>query len=113
MRTCGWESVDPGMENQIRSLVVSHLDVLSTNLDFPAEIHQQLDANMWVIDPFNNSELPDEALIDLQCDLHQKARFQKSNYSDFWASLLDVPDYRRLAEKAICYLVQMPDNILV
>ena len=41
-----------------------------------------------------------------------KALFQEKSYSDFWVHLLDIPEYRSIAEKAICILTPMPTTYL-
>ena len=118
LKNCGWETEeeDQDIENTVRIMVVSHLDVLSQNLEayFPSENHKKLQENMWIIQPFNATETDDEVLVELQNDVVQKATFNSvgSSYSEFWVSLLNVPKYENLTEKAMKYLIQMPTTYL-
>ena len=48
-------------------------------------------------------------IIELRSDLIQKAEFRTFiNYPNLWVSLLSIPDYRNLIQKAISVLVRLP-----
>ena len=41
-----------------------------------------------------------------------KALFKETPYTEFWVHLLNVPEYRKIAKKAISVLIQMPTTYL-
>ena len=48
-------------------------------------------------------------IIELRSDLIQKAEFRTYiNYPNLWVSLLSIPDYRNISQKAISVLVRLP-----
>ena len=51
-------------------------------------------------------------LFDLQSKFGIKVLLKKALYTGFWVRLLNVPEYRRMAEKAIFILIQMPTTCL-
>jgi len=73
-----------------------------------------LKANSWVLQLFT-SEWPTaepEDLIDLQTHFGMKGLFKETHTLTFWVHLLNVPEYRSIAEKAISMLIQMPTTYL-
>ena len=108
---------EPGstFQQQLIPLIYEHLNLLQENFDkyFNSEQNTTLDANSWILQPFvYDTAEKCEDLIDLQSDFGMKTLFQEKSYSDFWVHLLDVPEYRSIAEKAICILIQMPTTYL-
>ena len=101
-------------QQQLIPLIDEHLNLLQENFDkyFNSEQNTTLDANSWILQPFIYDTAENEDLIDLQSDFGMKALFQEKSYSDFWVHLLDVPEYRSIAENAICILIQMPTTDL-
>ena len=53
-----------------------------------------------------------ENLIDLQSDFGMKALFKETPYTKLWVHLLNVPEYRNLAKKAISVPIHMPTTYL-
>ncbi|XP_076061599.1 protein FAM200A-like [Oratosquilla oratoria] len=52
-------------------------------------------------------------ILKLRGDYSQKAVFKTfSHPMDFWVTLLDIPEYKDLAEQAIAIFVQMPTSYL-
>ena len=41
-----------------------------------------------------------------------KALFKETPYTEFWVHILNVPEYRSIAKKAISVLIQMPTAYL-
>ena len=101
-------------QQQLIPLIDEHLNLLQENFDkyFNSEQNTTLDANSWILQSFIYNTAENEDLIDLQSDFGMKALFQEKSYSDFWVHLLDVPEHRSIAEKAICILIQMPTTYL-
>ena len=101
-------------QQQLISLIDEHLNLLQENFGkyFNSEQNTTLDANSWILQPFIYDTAENKDLIDLQSYFGMKALFQEKSYCDFWVHLLDVPEYRSIAEKAICILIQMPITYL-
>ena len=103
-------------QQQLIPLIDEHLNLLQKNFDNKCDKHSEqnttLDANSWILQPFIYDTAENEDFIDLQSDFGMKALFQEKSYSDFWVHLLDLPEYRSIAEKAICILIQMPTTYL-
>ena len=95
-------------------LMLAHLELLQENFEnyFPKEQTSYLEANTWVLQPFIDSPTEDEDLLDLHTDLFQKVLFEGTPYADFWVQLWHVPEYKKLAEKAISLLIQSPSTYL-
>lgn len=54
-----------------------------------------------------------DALLELRMDYSQKSVFKTfSHLMNFWVTLLDIPEYKNLAEQAITVFVQMPTSYL-
>ena len=52
-------------------------------------------------------------IIELRSNLIQKAEFRTFiNYPNLWVSLLSIPDYRNLSQKAISVLVRLPTRVV-
>ena len=73
---------------------------------------KRLDANSWIIQPFNEEPTEDEELLELRAGLNQKIAFQEMDYSEFWVYLLEFLEYENLAKRAIDILVQIPTTYL-
>lgn len=114
MKESRWEFEDVSTENKMSTLIVSHLNLLGENLAvyFPKDNDDRLEANSWIMQPFNSEPTTDEELLQLRVDLNQKISFREIDYSEFWVSLHEFPEYKNLAEKAIAVLVQMPTTYL-
>ena len=82
------------------------------NTYFPKDNDHFLAENLWIIQPFNEEPTEDEELLELRADLNQKYSFRGGDYSEFWVSLLEFPEYKNLAQKAIVVLVQMSTTYL-
>ena len=95
-------------------LILAHLELLQENFEnyFPKEQSSYLEANTWVLQPFIDSPTEDEDLLDLRTDLSQKVLLEGTPYADFWVQLWHVPEYKKLAEKAISLLIQSPSTYL-
>jgi len=114
MQESGWEFEDVSTEEKLSALTVAHLNLLADNLNtyFPENIHTFLAENSWIIQPFNEEPTEDEELLELRADLNEKYSFRGGDYSEFWVSLLEFPESKNLAQKAIDVLVQMPTTYL-
>ena len=110
MREYGWEFEDVSLENNVFTLVVVHLNLLSENLYayFSEDDHKRLKESLWIMQPFIDEPTEDEELLELRADLNQKVSFREMDYSMFWIYLLKFPKYEKLAQKAIAILIQMP-----
>ena len=95
-------------------LILAHLKLLQENFEnyFPKEQSFYVEANTWVLQPFIDSPTEDEDLLDLRTDLSQKVLFEGTPYADFWVQLWHVPQYKKLAEKAISLLIQSSSTYL-
>ena len=62
MRKCGWEFEDVFSENNISTLIVAHLNLLSENLAayFSEDDDKRLEENSWIIQPFIAEPTEDE-----------------------------------------------------
>ena len=47
-------------------------------------------------------------LIDLQSGFGMNALLEKTPYNDFWVNVLNAPEYRIIAKKAIFVFIQIP-----
>ena len=120
MRECGWEqgmqATEQTLEVHMSHLVIRHLTLMQENLDFyfPDSENDQLTSNMWMLNPFTDEGTDHcDALLELRADYSQKAVFKTfSHPMDFWVTLLDIPEYKELAEQAIAIFVQMPTSYL-
>ncbi|KAG7163549.1 hypothetical protein Hamer_G002747 [Homarus americanus] len=65
---------------------------------------------MWVLNPFADDDVNHfEALLELRTNYAQKAAFKTLAHTMyFWVTLLDIPEYKELAEQATTMFVQMP-----
>ena len=99
-------------QEQLLPLIHAHLNLLQENFEkyFNAEQNATLNASSWILQPFIYDGIED--LIDLQSDFGMKALFKETPYTEFWVHLLNVPEYRSIAEKAISVLIQMPTTYL-
>ena len=114
MKESEWEFEDASTEDNLSTLIVAHLNLLGDNLCayFPEANDKRLEANSWIIQPFNEEPTEDEELLELRADLNQKIAFREMGYSDFWVYLLEFLEYKNLAKSAIDILVQMPTTYL-
>ena len=98
MKECGWEFDDVSLENDISTLIVAHLNLLSENLAayFPKYDDKLLEENSWIMQPFIDELTEDEELLELRADLNQKVSFQDINYFMFWIYLLKFSEYEKL-----------------
>ena len=82
---------------------MEHLHLLQANFRryFPEEEHVRITQKEWIINPFaGNIDL--ERLEDLRADIIQKVAFKSfQSYSDFWVSLVKIPEYKSIAAEAI------------
>ena len=71
MRECGWEFEDVSLENNISSLIVAHLNLLSEN--FAAYISEnddkRLEKNLWIMHPVIDEPTENKELLELRADL--------------------------------------------
>lgn len=120
MRECGWEhgvqEAEQTLEVQMSQLIVKHLTLMQENLEFyfPDSENDYLTSNMWVLNPFSDDGTDhSDALLELKVDYSQKAAFKTFGHPmDFWVSLLDIPEYKELADQATAMFVQMPTSYL-
>lgn len=120
MRECGWEhgmqAAEQTLEVRMSHLIASHLTLIQENLDlyFPESENDHLTSNMWVLNPFSDEGTDhSDALLELRTDYTQKAAFKTFAHTmDFWVALLDIPEYKELAEQATAMFVQMPTSYL-
>ena len=122
MKECNWEDNAPELENRITTIILDHLQLLSENFEmyFPTKLHQDLEKEMWIINPFiadhlSQTNLGDmmETLLELHNDFSQKSFFKTHPYyGDYWVSLLEFPEYKTIALKALQELVLMPTTYL-
>ena len=100
---------------QLLPLIEAHLKLLEENFEkyFTAEQNATFEAKSWILHPFTYDSIMTETkdLIDLQSNYGMKALFKKP-YTEFWVHLLNVPEYRSIAKKAISVLIQMPTTYL-
>ena len=77
---------------------------------FTAEQNDILNANSWILQSFTTDSptIETKDLIDLSSDFGMKVLFKETPYTEFWVHLLNVPEYRSMAEKVISILIQMP-----
>ena len=54
MKECNWEDNAPELENRITTIILDHLQLLNENFEmyFPTKLHQDLEKEMWIINPF-------------------------------------------------------------
>ena len=92
-------------------LIAAHLKLLLENFEkyFTTEQNATLDANSWISQLFNYASITTETedLIYLQSDFSMKALFK-----EFWVLVVNVPEYRSIAKKAIFVLMQIPTTYL-
>ena len=114
MRECGWEFEDVSLKNNISTLIVAHLNLISKNLDayFSEDDDKPLEENSWIMQPFIDEPTEDEELLELRADLNPKVSFREMDYSMFWVYLLKFPEYEKLGQKTIAILIQMPTTYL-
>ena len=62
--------------------------------------------------PFIDEPTEDEELLELRANLNQKVSFREMDYSMFWIYWVYFPEYKKLAQKAITILIQMPTTYL-
>ena len=103
MRERGWEFENVSSENNISTFIVIHLNLLSENLAayFSEDDYTRLEKNLWTIQPFIDEASEDEEWLELRSDLNQKALFREMDYSMFWVCLPKLPEYKKLAQKAL------------
>ena len=101
---------------QLLPLFEAHLKLRQENFKkyFTSEQNATLNANFWILHPFtyDNFTTETEDLIDLQSDFGMKALLKETPYTELWVHLLNVPEYRKIAKKAISVLIQMPTTYL-
>ena len=78
-----WEFEDVFTEDNLSTLIIAHLKLLGDNLCayFPEANDKRLEANSWIIQPFNEEPTEDELLLELFTDLNQKIAFREMDYS--------------------------------
>ena len=64
------------------------------------------------MEPFIDESTEDEKLLKLRADLNQKVSFREMDYSMFSVYLLKFSKYKKLTQKAIAILIQMPTTYL-
>ena len=86
MRECGWEFEDVFSENNISTLIVAHLNLLSKNLAayFSENDDKHLEKNSWILQPFIAESTEDEEWLELQSDLNQKVSLREMITPCFW-----------------------------
>ena len=67
MRECEWEFEDVSLENNISTLIVSHLNLLSEILAayFSEDDGKRLEENSWIMQPFIDEPTEDEELLEI------------------------------------------------
>ena len=72
MRECGWEFEDVSLENNISTLIVVHLNLLSENLAayFSEDDDKRLEENWWIMHPFIDEPTDGKELVELRADLN-------------------------------------------
>ena len=85
MKECNWEDNAPELENRITTIILDHLQLLSENVEMycPPKLHQDLEKEMWITNPFiadhlSQANLGDimETLLELHNDFSQKSFFK-------------------------------------
>ena len=96
------------MENNISTLIVAHLNLLSENLAvyFSEDDNTRSEENSLIMQPFIDEPNEDEELLELRADLNQNVSFREMDYFMFWVYLLKFPEYKKLAQKAIAISIQ-------
>ena len=86
------------------------MNLLSENLAayFSEDDDKRLEENSWVIQPFIAEPTEDEEWLELRSDLNQKVSLREMDYSMFRVYLLKLPEYKKLAQKGVAILIQMP-----
>lgn len=120
MKECGWEhGMQEGgqtLEVKLSQMIIKHLTLLQENLDyyFPESDNDYLASKMWVLNPFSDDGTDhSDALLELKTDYSQKAAFKTFGHPmDFWISLLNIAEYKDLADQATAMFVQMPTSYL-
>lgn len=118
LKCCRWESEAPSLEKEMVHVVVNHLKILLKNLQhyFPESEWQELEENLWVLNPFGDVTISDtnlrHDLLRLQSDLEQRAAFIRGQYAEFWVRAFSSENYEGLAMKALSFLVRMPNTYL-
>jgi len=113
-QTVNCETEDTNLESKIKPFVHKHFDVLLQNFQVSLFSKRRLiESDFSVMDcaALYRREIRIELLeiIELRSDLIRKAEFKTFiNYPNLWVSLLSIPDYRNLSQKAISVLVRMP-----
>ena len=103
-------------QEQLHPLIEAHLNLLQEYFEKYFNVKQNviLDTDSCILQPFT-SDRPStdpEDLIDLQTVFGMKALLKETPYTDIWVHLLNVQEYRSLAEKAVAMLIQMPTTYL-
>jgi len=106
---------DTNVEYKKKSIVHEHLNVLLQNFEvyFRRDVYSNLNYLLWHVQPFTDEDFDlgylTSELIEMWSDLVRNTEFRTFiNYADFFVSLLSIPEYRHLSQKAIPVLVRMP-----
>ena len=91
MKESEWEFEDASTEDNLSTLIVAHLNLLGDNLCayFPEANDKRLEANSWIIQPFNKEPTEDEELLELRADLNQKIAFREMITESFEFTFLN------------------------
>ena len=96
MREYGWGFEGVSLENNISTLIVAHLNLLSEDFAayFSKDDDKRLEENSWIMQPFIDEPTENEEMLELRADLNQKVSFREMDYSMFGVFLLKFPDMK-------------------
>ncbi|XP_078256189.1 protein FAM200A-like [Rhinoraja longicauda] len=121
LKECEWEEKQPDLEKTLKDIISDHLQLLSKNLKtyFPQKHLQDLENQMWIVNPFITSHIKradfgeiSEVLMELHYDFTQKSSFEMCYYGDYWVGLFAFPEYKSITLKALQPLVMMTTTFL-
>ena len=83
---CRWDFIDVSSKNNISTLIVAHVKLLSETLTayFFEDDDKRLEQYLWILQPFIDEPTEDEEILELRADLNQKVSFREMDYSMFW-----------------------------
>lgn len=107
MSTCKWEKTEQNLEERINEVASSHVKILSDNFEayFPSHQAAELKSKLWILNPFDEQQLPGPLGQTRNNDFCQQAFFNRGKHAEFWVGALDGA---YLANQALKVLVQNP-----